>query len=58
MKGANCDAVLVDYGVSPEHKAQDILSQSFGVLEWIRANAKQKYIDAHKKGLGGPFAST
>ena len=53
MKGANCDAIFVDYGLSPEHNASDILSQCFGVFEWAR---KQAQIDATKIALAGDSA--
>ncbi len=39
MKGANCDAIFVDYDLSPEYKACDMLSQCFGVFEWARHQA-------------------
>lgn len=53
MEGANCDAVFVDYGLSPEHKASDILPQCFSVLEWAR---KQAQINANKIAVVGDSA--
>jgi len=56
MLGAGCDALFVDYSLSPKAKSQQVLAECYESVDWLMARTDSFNIDPNKIVIAGDSA--